>query len=62
MFEVPTDVLEWMDQVTADNKANGFDATDWLYQTWAYQAHDVGTTPGQPPTPQARSPASRHAR
>ena len=26
--------------------ANGFDATDWLYQSWAYQAHDVGTTPG----------------
>lgn len=23
-----------------------FAAEDWLYQTWAYDAHDVGTTPG----------------
>ena len=23
-----------------------FDANDWIYQTWAYDAHDVGTTPG----------------
>lgn len=46
MFEQPLDVLEWMDKLTADNKANGFDATDWLYQSWAYQIHDVGTTPG----------------
>jgi homoserine O-acetyltransferase len=46
MFDAPLDVLAWMDQLTADNRANGFDATDWLYQTWAYEAHDVGTTPG----------------
>jgi homoserine O-acetyltransferase/O-succinyltransferase len=45
MFEQPLDVLEWMESVTADNRANAFDATDWLYQSWAYQAHDVGTTP-----------------
>jgi homoserine O-acetyltransferase/O-succinyltransferase len=44
MIERPLDTLEWMDKVTADNRANGFDATDWLYQSWAYQAHDVGTT------------------
>jgi homoserine O-acetyltransferase len=47
-FENPLDVLPWMDKLTADNLANGFDATDWLYQSWAYQAHDVGTTPGVP--------------
>jgi len=23
-----------------------FDANDWIYQTWAYDRHDVGTTPG----------------
>jgi homoserine O-acetyltransferase/O-succinyltransferase len=45
-FESPLDVLPWMDKLTADNRANGFDATDWLYQSWAYQAHDVGTSPG----------------
>jgi len=46
MFEKPLDALDWMQKLTADNRANGFDATDWLYQSWAYQAHDVGTTPG----------------
>jgi len=46
MFERPLDALDWMEKVTADSRANGFDATDWLYQSWAYQAHDVGTTPG----------------
>lgn len=46
MFEAPLEALPWMDKVTADNRANGFDATDWLYQSWAYQDHDVGTTPG----------------
>lgn len=46
MFEQPLSVLEWMDRITAENRANGFDATDWLYQTWAYQTHDVGATEG----------------
>jgi homoserine O-acetyltransferase/O-succinyltransferase len=40
----PLDTLKWMDKITADNRANGFDATDWLYQSWAYQSHDVSTT------------------
>ena len=44
MFEAPLDTLKWIDKVTADNVANGFDATDWLYQSWAYQAHDLGTS------------------
>jgi homoserine O-acetyltransferase len=39
------DVLPWMEQQeTAVLKA--FDANDWIYQTWAYERHDVGTTPG----------------
>jgi len=46
MFEQPLGALEWMDKLVADNRAAGFDATDWLYQSWAYQAHDVGGTHG----------------
>lgn len=45
-FAQPLDVLPWIDTLAADNRDNGFDALDWLYQTYAYQAHDVGTTPG----------------
>jgi homoserine O-acetyltransferase len=44
-FKNGTDVLPWMEQQeTAALKA--FDANDWIYQTWAYERHDVGTTPG----------------
>ncbi len=34
------------DQCIAQVEAQGFDAHDFLYQSWAYEAHDVGTTPG----------------
>ena len=34
------------DDIVAATLANGFDAHDYLYQSWAYAAHDVGTTPG----------------
>jgi homoserine O-acetyltransferase len=44
-FKNGLDVLPWMEQQeTALLKA--FDANDWIYQTWAYDRHDVGTTPG----------------
>jgi len=44
-FKNGMDVLPWMEaQETAAMKA--FDANDWIYQTWAYERHDVGTTPG----------------
>jgi homoserine O-acetyltransferase len=44
-FKNGTDVLPWMEaQETTMMKA--FDANDWIYQTWAYDRHDVGTTPG----------------
>jgi homoserine O-acetyltransferase len=44
-FKNGMDALPWLEaQETALLKA--FDANDWIYQTWAYQAHDVGTTPG----------------
>ena len=36
--------LPYMAQETGLMKA--FDANDWIYQTWAYELHDVGTTPG----------------
>jgi homoserine O-acetyltransferase len=44
-FKNGMDVLPWMEsQETAVMKA--FDANDWIYQTWAYERHDVGATPG----------------
>jgi homoserine O-acetyltransferase/O-succinyltransferase len=44
-FKNGTDVLPWMEaQETAALK--GFDANDYIYQTWAYERHDVGTTAG----------------
>ena len=44
-FQSSLDVLPWLQaQETALIKV--FDANDWLYQTWAYERHDVGTTPG----------------
>ena len=44
-FKNGMEVLPWMEnQETALMKA--FDANDWIYQTWAYERHDVGTTSG----------------
>jgi homoserine O-acetyltransferase len=44
-FKNGMDALPWMEaQETAVMKA--FDANDYIYQTWAYERHDVGTTPG----------------
>jgi homoserine O-acetyltransferase/O-succinyltransferase len=44
-FKNGVDVLPWMaEQENAVMKA--FDANDWIYQTWAYERHDVGTTTG----------------
>jgi homoserine O-acetyltransferase len=44
-FKNGMDVLPWMEaQETALLKA--FDANDWIYQTWAYERHDVGATQG----------------
>jgi homoserine O-acetyltransferase len=39
------DVLPWL----AEAEESGWrrmDANDWIYQSWAYDAHDLGTTPG----------------
>jgi homoserine O-acetyltransferase/O-succinyltransferase len=44
-FKNGLDILPWLEQQeTALLKV--FDANDWIYQTWAYDRHDVGTTPG----------------
>lgn len=44
-FANQLDVLPWLK--TAEEAAIPlFDANDWIYQTWAYDRHDVGTTPG----------------
>jgi len=44
-FKSPLDVIPWLQQQET-NLMNSFDANDWLYQTWAYERHDVGATPG----------------
>ena len=36
----------WFEKIHAQNRMNRFDAHDYLYQSWAYEAHDVGTTTG----------------
>ncbi len=40
------DAHAWYETIVDQTRAQGFDATDYLYQSWAYQAHDVGTTAG----------------
>jgi homoserine O-acetyltransferase len=43
-FAKPSDVLAW---ITAQEDAvvkSGFDANDWIAQTWAYDRHNVGDT------------------
>jgi len=44
-FARPLDVLPWL-KAQEDSAITVFDANDYIYQTWAYETHDVGTTPG----------------
>ena len=44
-FPQPLDVLPWL-KAQEDAQMNLFDANDYIYQTWAYETHDVSTTPG----------------
>ena len=44
-FQNPLDILPWLEQQET-GLVKAFDANDWIYQTWAYDRHDVGTTPG----------------
>jgi len=39
-------IHRWFDGVVAQQAAIGFDAHDYLYQSWAYEQHDVGRTAG----------------
>jgi homoserine O-acetyltransferase/O-succinyltransferase len=39
------DANSWLAK-TEDDGWKNFDARNWVYQTWAYDAHDIGTTPG----------------
>lgn len=45
-YPQPEALYAWLDRITDEVIDNDFDATDWLYQTRAYDAHDVGTTAG----------------
>jgi homoserine O-acetyltransferase len=45
-FASGADAIAWIEARTAWWAAQGFAPIDWLYQSRAYDAHDVGTTPG----------------
>ena len=44
-FKTPMDVLPWIEAQEAAVVRSGFDANDWIAQTWAYDRHNVGDTP-----------------
>ena len=39
------DVIKWQEDI-ATTGWKRMDARDWIYQSWAYDQHNVGTTPG----------------
>lgn len=45
-FGGAADVLAWIEDRTRWWQSQGFAPIDWLYQSRAYDAHDVGGTPG----------------
>ena len=44
-FANPMDVLPWMAAQEQAVVKSGFDANDWIAQTWAYDRHNLGDTP-----------------
>jgi len=44
-FPNPMDVLDWIKAQEDSVVKSGFDANDWIAQTWAYDRHNVGDTP-----------------
>lgn len=44
-FARPLDVLPWL-KTQEDAVLNAFDPNDFIYQSWAYETHDVGATRG----------------
>jgi homoserine O-acetyltransferase/O-succinyltransferase len=45
-FPKSLDVVGWIKGFEETWLKGGFDANNWIWQTWAYDRHDVGTTPG----------------
>jgi homoserine O-acetyltransferase len=45
-FRSQAALMAWLDERVAHLQGDGLDPFDWCYQTWAYDAHDVGSTPG----------------
>ena len=43
-FPNPMDVLDWIKSQEDGVVKSGFDANDWIAQTWAYDRHNVGDT------------------
>lgn len=43
-FPNPMDVLKWIKAQEDGTVKSGFDANDWIAQTWAYDRHNVGDT------------------
>ena len=46
LFPNGSDVLPWMAALEDEWLARRLHAVDWVYQTWAYDDHDVGRTEG----------------
>lgn len=44
-FESPAQLHQWIDTQAMVLLQDGPDPFDWCHQSWAYDAHDVGTTP-----------------
>ena len=42
----PVEAIAWIEQRWQAHGKMGASAIDWIWQTYAYDAHDVGTTPG----------------
>ena len=43
---MPLDILPWIKTQEDAVLKSGFDANDWIAQTWAYDRHNIGDTPG----------------
>ena len=45
-FDSPATAIAWIGERTAWWSEQGYSPLDWIYQSWAYDAHDVGSSPG----------------
>lgn len=44
-FESQAQLFQWIDMQATVLRQDGPDPFDWCYQSWAYDAHDLGSTP-----------------